>query len=337
MRLINKDLEDFYVNRKYVANTLSRYKKLTTMFVVYLSDRINKSSEEIDLNKIISIKDTRDVIIAIRPINSKIIDEYFQDLLNKKYSYCTIIQTRNVLVSFFSFLKRNYNFSTPMSDLSFDFKCLKPHPRPTYCLTRHEVIKLFNAIVNHSDVDNLNRDLILFSLLFSTGRRITEVLNLKVEHFDFEFNTFKLINSKSKRQLIIPMMAGMGAAIKLYCNQNAFSNKSFVFQFSKEKPFFTYKQIKTLFYFYCAKAKIRNHELYNTRRTFATLLYDEKVDIGIIQQLLSHIRGDTTQGYIKQNYVRNNGLIIQSNQDLYSSFRKVDLEMNDIEKNTGFV
>lgn len=53
------------------------------MFVVYLSDRINKSSEEIDLNKIISIKDTRDVIIAIRPINSKIIDEYFQDLLNK--------------------------------------------------------------------------------------------------------------------------------------------------------------------------------------------------------------------------------------------------------------
>lgn len=143
-----------------------------------------------------------------------------------------------------------------MSDLSFDFKCLKPHPRPTYCLTRHEVIKLFNAIVNHSDVDNLNRDLILFSLLFSTGRRITEVLNLKVEHFDFEFNTFKLINSKSKRQLIIPMMAGMGAAIKLYCNQNAFSNKSFVFQFSKEKPFLHINKSKRYFISIVLKPKL---------------------------------------------------------------------------------
>jgi integrase len=246
-------------------------------------------------------------------------DEYFQELFQTQ-SYSTIISTKNVLVSFFLFLERNYHFKNPMPELTFNFNSLKPFPKPTTIITRHEVLKLLNSMVTHSK--HLKRDLIFFCLLLSTGRRISEVLHLKVEHFDFKFNTYKLIKTKSKRQFIVPMMNGMGEAIELYCKQNELLPTSYLIQHDDGKPF-TRIQTSDLFKKFCALAGIKKFNIHATRKTFATLLYEEKVDITVIQQFLNHVRSDTTQDYVKSNYVRNYGLKVKANQELYSKFKKI--------------
>lgn len=37
---------------------------------------------------------------------------------------------------------------------------------------------------------------VIFRILYSTGMRISEVLNLKLENIDFENNTFTILNAK---------------------------------------------------------------------------------------------------------------------------------------------
>lgn len=326
MRLFTQDLTDFFAKKKYSSGTLKRYLKLTRLFVDYLSDHINKSIDEVDLSRIITIMDVKGQPFVIRPLNESVIDLYFSFLFQEKNSYCTLIQTRHVLVSFFEFLERNYNFTNPMSRITFDFKSLKPHSVRRDCFSRHEILKLFNAIITHSC--NLNRDLIFFSFLLSTGRRISEVTNLKVEHFDFRLNSYKLVHTKSNRQIVCPLMDGMGDAIELYCKQNHYLPTDYLIQRANGTAFLS-RQSLDLLHEYCDLAGIKKHGLHDTRHSFATLLYEENVDISIIQQFLDHVRGDTTQGYVKQNYVRNYGLKIEFNQELYASFRESDAKVSN--------
>lgn len=320
MRLIKQDLSDFFTKRKYSAGTYRDYTKLCERFIDYLSERMNQPSEKLDLSRILTLVDSSGEFIAYRPINGRIMDEYFQHLY-KTSSTSTIIRTRYVLVSFFLFLERNYGFPNPMRKLTFNFKSLESTTRPRVCLSRHDILKFLNAIVTHSN--NLKRDLLLFCLLLSTGRRISEVLNLKVMDFDFELNTFRLKKTKSKRQFIFPMMEGMGKAIEMYCTGFSMEPTSYLLQHKEGKPF-TRKQVADLFDRFSELANITRFNLHATRRTFATLLYEENVDITCIQQFLDHVKISTTQGYVVQNYVRNYDIKINANQELYRKMRMMN-------------
>ncbi|MDD9271454.1 tyrosine-type recombinase/integrase [Paenibacillus sp. GCM10023248] len=319
MRLLTRDLSDFFAKRNYSPGRFLDYSKRVEHFANYLSKKINIPQNEIDLSQIIKIVDARGELIAIRPINGKIMDEYFRDL-SMSYSYCTLINTRHVLVSFFQFLERNYRFKNPLRELTFDFKSLKPVSKQGLTLSRHEILKLLNAIVAHSN--QLTRDLLLFSLLLSTGRRISEILQLKMGHFDFSLNTYKLENTKSKRQFVVPMISGMGDTIQIFCQKNELLPTSFLFQGVKGRPL-TRDYVSRLLHKYCDLAGISRFSIHTTRKTFATLLYEEGVDISIIQQFLDHVSCDTTQIYVKSGYIRNYGLKLNANQNLYTKFKSL--------------
>jgi integrase/recombinase XerD len=320
MRQLTKDLSDFFAIKQYADGTLASYQNRMREFVSYLSQRLNKPADEIDLNRILTIKDARGEIITVRPINAEILDSYFQELYVQTNSYSKLVHTRYVLVSFFKYLERNYQFKSPMRDLKFNFKILKPHSKARTALTRHEILKVLNAVVTHSQ--NLRQDVVLYALLFSAGRRISELLNLKVKHFDFNRNTFLVEKTKSGRQFVSPMIKDMGKAIHLYCSQCQLIPDNYLFHRKDGKPL-TKDQVRKSFQKYCRLAGIEKRLVHETRRTFATILYSEQVDISIIQQLLDHVKPDTTRAYIEPSYVRNQGLSLKFNQNFYAKIKGI--------------
>ncbi|WP_445935917.1 tyrosine-type recombinase/integrase [Paenibacillus sp. FSL L8-0696] len=61
-------------------------------------------------------------------------------------------------------------------------------------LSRHELLRFLHSLISHSD--NMIRDTLLFSLLLTTGCRISEITELKVSDINFEDEMITILKKK---------------------------------------------------------------------------------------------------------------------------------------------
>lgn len=93
-----------------------------------------------------------------------------------------------------------------------------------YVFTEDEVSKLFHAIDEYANSPSLDGQYypqrkkysVIFRILYSTGMRIGEVLNLKVKDIDFGNQTFTIKQAKNNSERVIPVHKNMINIIKKY-------------------------------------------------------------------------------------------------------------------------
>lgn len=312
MRLYLVDLENFLRVSVYSKSVELKYRKYLTDVGMYLSKKIAVPLEKLDLESIYIIRDQTGSIIIHKQLDAKLLDEYFRT--NIDFNYYRRIETSYALGSFFEFLERNFGFVNPVLTLKFDFKLFKPELRPKKTLSIHQLIRLNNSIVHCSE--KLERDLIIFALLFSTGCRISELLTLKVDQIDFDLDSFILQKTKNKISRVVVMKKGLGLALRLYCKQMNLSSFDYLLQQENGKPLTRYIVYKLLRK-YCNHAKLDRVNIHMARHTFATIMHNAGCNIPFIKQLLGHTKIDITRGYIENNYIRNTGIKMKQNQRLY--------------------
>lgn len=98
-----------------------------------------------------------------------------------------------------------------MIRMDYDAYIVSPLPKNSYgsdfipyIFTEDEIKRIFTAIDEWSVSKSLDgqyypqryKYTVIFRILYSTGMRISEVLNLKLENIDFENNTFTILNAK---------------------------------------------------------------------------------------------------------------------------------------------
>lgn len=192
----------------------------------------------------------------------------------------------------------------------------KTNARTIDFLTVEEIERLIKVTEGMSFAASRNRA-ILF-LLFSSGLRISELVNLNRNNIDLDRKEFSVIGKGSKIRIVF-ISDGAKGAIEYYLNKRKDVDLALFVRLPKKNDFsdlrLTPRSIQRIVA-QCAKKagilkKVTPHVL---RHSFATNLLQNGADIRSVQALLGHSSINTTQIY---THVTNEGL-----KDVYNKFHK---------------
>lgn len=143
------------------------------------------------------------------------------------------------------------------------------------------------------------RDLAVLEMLFTTGVRVSELVNLKLHDVDLKNDEIKIFGKGGKERII---QICNKETIQILCeyfktNQAHISSNNYFFV-NKLKKKLSDQSVRAIVKRYARLANIQKHITPHTyRHTFATLLLEQGVDIKYIQNLLGHSSITTTQIY----------------------------------------
>ncbi len=132
-------------------------------------------------------------------------------------------------------------------------------------------------------------------LLYSSGLRLQELVNLKRKDIDFDRNIIRVINGKGKKDRITLLSGSIKADLLRHYSKSNFKTE---YVLEGRKGRYSKKSVQFLLENAGKKLgiKVNPHML---RHSFATHLLDSGVDIRHIQALLGHTDLSTTQIYTK--------------------------------------
>ena len=154
-----------------------------------------------------------------------------------------------------------------------------------------EVFELFKT-----SEKELTRDSIIIDILYSTGLRRAELINLKKSDIYFDDQVMKVLGKRNKERLV-PMLPGLVKKLKLYTKN--IKEDSFLLQSkngNKISPSTIYRVVNKYLRSISTKTKISPHVL---RHTFATHILNNGADINSIKEILGHKSLASTQIYTK--------------------------------------
>lgn len=212
-------------------------------------------------------------------------------LQDQGYDRNSIRLKSSAIRSFFKFLYVNEYINTnPSINLSTP-KRKKTLPN---FLTEKEV----DLLLNQFD-ENIQEQLIkklLIQLIYSTGLRISEVLNLKISDIDLQQNTLSVVG-KGNKPRIVPFGKNARKYIIAVISKNKLSDKNYIFSYESGKQM-TYNQAYSIIN--SAMKGItdtKQKSPHTLRHTFATHLINNGADIRSVGEMLGHSSLSSTQIY----------------------------------------
>lgn len=216
----------------------------------------------------------------------------------------SISRSISALRAFFNYLGSEKNFRDPMTEIEQS----RQTRRLPKALTVSEVVSLIEASSSGGDVISL-RDRALMELLYGTGARVSELVNLdladflKVETTENAVDTIKL-RGKGGKERIVPLGSFASAAVQEYLVRlrPTLATKSKRPQsalFLNQRGTRLTRQSAWQFVLEAARkvgleGKVSPHVF---RHSYATHLLDGGADIRVVQELLGHASVTTTQIY----------------------------------------
>jgi integrase/recombinase XerD len=193
--------------------------------------------------------------------------------------------------SFYIFLvKRNFVQNSPLNDLVTP----KQEKYLPESMSEAEVDKLLNS----PDVSNKieNRDKAMIEMLYATGMRISELVNLKMTDVDMKRCVVKVFGKGSKERLV-PFGETALDSLRSYLNEREQSSSKEIFLSNRGKKMTRvafWQRVKVYLIRENLKNSISPHTL---RHAFATHLLNRGADLRSVQLLLGHSDLSTTQIY----------------------------------------
>jgi integrase/recombinase XerD len=254
-------------------NTISSYKRDITNFIIWLNYR------KIPLNK--SSRDDAELFI--------------KSLAKQDQTAASINRKISSLKGFFNHLL-NINFIgiNPFADVLLQTR-QKNIPKS---ISEEDVVKLLDSPNQNSFIGK--RDKAMLELLYATGMRISEVINIEYANFDFERCVVK-VRGKGSKERLIPYGPEAAKALSDYLafrreNHLKLNSRSLFINSSGKKitrQAFWHRLKKYLMEIGLTE-KISPHTL---RHGFATHLLNHGADLRSVQMLLGHSDISTTQIY----------------------------------------
>ncbi len=155
---------------------------------------------------------------------------------------------------------------------------------------------------NHEFGDNFIgwRDKLILEMLYGTGIRLSELMNLKIAWVNFYERTIKVLGKRNKER-VIPFSKGLSDIIEKYIgykkNQFDYNDNGFLLVTDKgEKcyPVMIYRVVNKYLSIFTTLDKRSPHVL---RHTFATHLLNKGADLNAVKDLLGHTSLAATQVY----------------------------------------
>ena len=235
-----------------------------------------------------SLKDTSQ-------LSGQDIVEYTYDLSIRGYATSTISRQISTIKNFFIFLVSE----GIEKDLELNVVMPKKEKHLPSYLTKEEMERLLNA--PNINKKNGLRDRAMFELMYSSGLRVSELVNLTKSELNIPEKILKIKGKREKTRLIPVGEIAMDYLLRYLNesrNKNKFANESkYLFINKQGKPisrqhFFI--QVRK----YALEAGItKTISPHTLRHSFATHLLENGADLRLVQELLGHTNVETTQIY----------------------------------------
>jgi integrase/recombinase XerD len=276
--LIDAFLNYLVVERGFAKNTICSYRGDLQLYKDYLAQRkidtISKSDRAEISNFMLSQKE-------------------------KGLSANSIARRLAAIKSFYRFLVRERVIKSDPTDLMETPKLWKKIPE-TLSVDEAE------ALIMQPDArDKIGiRDRAILDIMYSTGMRVSEVVNLKIDNINFDMGFVRCIG-KGNKERIIPLGRQARQAIRKYLQTSRpnLTKKStdilFLNRFGRNiSRQSLWKMVKRYARSARIKKQLRPHIL---RHSFASHLLERGADLRSVQEMLGHSDISTTQIYTHVN------------------------------------
>lgn len=280
--LLKEFISFLKIEKNLSNNSIEAYKNDLTQFENFLSKYLN--SKEIKISDLKKIKP--DIIL-----------QFLSHLRNDlKFKEKSIARKLSAIKTFFKYLDiENY--------IDENVTFLISSPKITKILPQYLSPIEIEILLNSPDTNKPSgiRDKAILELLYASGLRVSELINLKIDNINFE-ETLLFIKGKGKKYRWVPMSNTAKNWMLLYypaerhrLSKPTTDNTFFINSKGKK---FTRQGINFLINQYTKKCQIKKkispHKL---RHSFASHLLLHGADIRFVQELLGHANISTTQIY----------------------------------------
>lgn len=200
------------------------------------------------------------------------------------------------LKAYFKFLQRTGNIdANPLAK----HKSLKTSKKVEVPFSEDEMIKVLMQIPFEEGFEGI-RDKLIIELLYTSGIRRAELINLKIKDLDLDGSTLRVLGKRNKERIIPLLPSTKDQFIAYFIERNSLntiSDKDHVFLSKTGNKIYetlVYRIINRYFSEVSSKVKKSPHIL---RHTFATHLLNKGADLNSVKELLGHSSLASTQAY----------------------------------------
>ena len=266
--------------RGYAQSTIEGYSKSLDLFRRYLED--------------MDIKD-------LRKVNHQIILDYQEKVMSEPIARESKALKIRPIKRLFEYLVETHKLLINPTEGIVETN--RKNRKPGIVLTLDEIKKLL-------DQPNLSlrihiRDRAIMEVLYSTGIRLDEIINLEVYHLDLKEHVLYIRKGKGRKQRVVPLGKNAVKYAREYLEK---IRPHYARKNPKERRLFLLNNglplnapsIRAFLREYRLQAGIKKPVSPHTlRRTCATHMLQQGADIRYIQKLLGHRHLSTTQVYTK--------------------------------------
>lgn len=264
MEYLEEYLKELAVNKNYSENTIEAYKRDLNEYFLYLKEN-NKDYLNMDYESI---------------------RKYLSYLTDKKDTNSTISRKISSLRGFYSYLRLNeFIKNNPFKLINLPKKEQKL-PRFFYY---NELEELFNACDTSTSLGQ--RNLAILEVLYATGTRVSELINIKLEDINFKEKQIKVFGKGNKERIVFLGEYAVDA-LQDYLNDGyLFLNRynlDYVFLNHLGNKI-TRRGIEDILTKLIKKTSIdKKISPHMIRHSFATHLLNEGCDLESVQEMLGH-------------------------------------------------
>lgn len=273
---MEKDIVNFLkylkIEKNYSNLTIINYGKDLKIFLQYIEEQHIKEYKQ---------------------IKYKEIRKFLEFLYEQEYSKKSIARHISSLRSFFKYLLKEQKINNNPMNLVSNPKIDKNLPKYLY----YEELEKILSIPDRNTVFGM-RDLAILELLYSTGVRVSELVNIKISDIDFEEYTIKILGKGNKERIVL-----YGDVLSKYLSdylikRNSVANAHEYLFINKFGDKLTDRGVRLIIDNVLKKGMISYHiSPHILRHTFATHMLDNGADLKCVQELLGHKSLASTQVY----------------------------------------
>ena len=255
---------------------------------------ITKFFEYLDKKKLSFNKLTKDNII-----------DYLKFLDEQNYTNRSISLILSSLRSFYDFLIEEKILDSNIFKFVSNPKLDKKLPN---FLSYEEYRKIYDSIPEDNILNIRNK--MIIEMLYATGMRVSELVNLKIDSINFNDKSIRVLG-KGKKERIVYYGEYASVILDEYLKIRNSNNEYLVLNNKGNK--ITVRGIEKIIDKIALSSAVKNNVTPHTfRHTFATHLLNYGADIKSVQELLGHSSLNTTEvythitsDYLKEVYLKN--------------------------------
>jgi len=227
-------------------------------------------------------------------VNYSQIRSWIVKMVNKNISNRTVNRKISSLKSFYKFLVKTKQIKeSPL----LRHQALKISKRVQVPFSKKEINEVIDNLNEFDDFESVRNKLIV-ELLYSTGMRRAELMEIKQSSINFTSSTLKVLGKRNKERYI-PLLNSVQQTLKTYLHlrkeiKSEIENLLITIKGNKIYPTLVYRIINDYFSAVSSKVKKSPHVI---RHSFATHLLNEGADLNSVKELLGHSSLASTQIY----------------------------------------